>query len=173
MTTKQHNWAVRLATLNLPAKTKMPGTFGSAFVWNFFNSMCVINALGRLYPDLKLFSLTSYNIFIPVFACVIAFPVIKLALKYFNQKDPALICLDEVVGMLVSMCLVPINFLTVFLAFLLFRFFDILKPLGIKKIEQLPGAWGVLFDDVLAGIYANLTLRIIIWLFCRHYTFFD
>jgi phosphatidylglycerophosphatase A len=43
----------------------------------------------------------------------------------------------------------------------LFRFFDILKPLGIRRIENLPGGWGIVLDDVLAAIYANLALRLI------------
>lgn len=173
MITKQNNWAVRIATLNLPVNTKMPGTIGSAFVWNFLNAVCAINFLGKQYPDLKLISLASYNLLVPAIACLMALPIINHALKHFNQKDPALICLDEVVGMLVSMCLLPINFPTVFLAFLLFRFFDILKPLGIKKIEQLSGAWGVIFDDVLAGIYANMSIRIIIWFFAGITLFFE
>ena len=48
------------------------------------------------------------------------------------------------------------------LAFILFRFFDIAKPLGIRKLEQLPGGIGVMADDVLAGIYSNLILHLII-----------
>jgi|DEB19_MinimDraft_3_1074340.scaffolds.fasta_scaffold31561_3 phosphatidylglycerophosphatase A len=173
MIINQPNWAVRIATLNLPVKTKMPGTIGSGVVWVYLNGICVINLLSNIYPDLKLINLDRYNLFVPVIACLIAWPVINTALKYFNQKDPALICLDEVVGMLASMCLVPINFMTVFFSLLLFRFFDILKPLGIKKVEQLPGAWGVLLDDVLAGIYANLSLRVFVWLFAQYYTFFE
>lgn len=167
------NLSVRLATLNLPANTKMPGTVGSAIIWSYLNGICAINLLNNIYPDLKMPSLVSYNLLVPTISCLIALPIISYALKSFEQKDPALICLDEVVGMLVSMCVLPINFTNTGLAFLLFRFFDILKPLGIKKIEQLPGAWGVLFDDVLAGIYANFSVRLILWVFTVAINFFE
>jgi len=173
MIANHKNWAVRIATLNLPANTKMPGTVGSGLVLIYLTGFCVINLLSNFYPALQVLSFASYNLLVPVIASLIALLIISRALKFFTQKDPGLICLDEVVGMLVSMCLIPINFATVLIGFLLFRFFDILKPFGIKQIEQLQGAWGVLFDDFLAGVYANLSLRLIIWLFIRVALFFE
>ncbi|MBI2281612.1 MAG: phosphatidylglycerophosphatase A [Bacteroidetes bacterium] len=85
-------------------------------------------------------------------------------LLYVWGKDPSKIVIDEAVGMWISMFFVPFSLLNLFLAFGLFRLFDIYKPFGIKKLEQLPGGIGVMADDILAGIYANIVLQLIIWL---------
>ncbi len=80
-------------------------------------------------------------------------------------KDPSKVVIDEAVGMWISMFLIPFNYLNLLLAFGLFRIFDIFKPLGIKKLEELNGGIGVMADDVLAGIYTNIVLQIIIYFF--------
>jgi phosphatidylglycerophosphatase A len=79
-------------------------------------------------------------------------------------KDPARVVIDEVAGMCVSLLFVPVTLKYVIAALILFRFFDIVKPLYIKKIEKLPGGWGIMLDDVLAGIYANILLQAVLWL---------
>ena len=76
-------------------------------------------------------------------------------------KDSARVVVDEVAGMCVSLLWVPLSLNSIAAAFVLFRFFDIVKPLMIKKLEALPGGWGVMADDVLAGIYANIILQMI------------
>ncbi|MBX2900295.1 MAG: phosphatidylglycerophosphatase A [Cyclobacteriaceae bacterium] len=76
--------------------------------------------------------------------------------------DSSRIVIDEAAGMLISMFIIPITWKYVLAAFLLFRFFDILKPLFIKKMERLKGGWGVMMDDVLAGIYTNVILQILV-----------
>ncbi|NQX96779.1 MAG: phosphatidylglycerophosphatase A [Flavobacteriales bacterium] len=78
-------------------------------------------------------------------------------------KDPSKVVLDEVIGMWITMMFVPLSFLNILIGFGLFRFFDIAKPLGIRKLEQLKGGVGVMADDILAGIYANIVLQIIIY----------
>jgi phosphatidylglycerophosphatase A len=82
--------------------------------------------------------------------------------------DAKPIVIDEVVGMLVGICGVTMGsspLLTLGLAFVLFRFFDIVKPFGIRRSQVLPGGWGVVVDDVLAGIATNLALRLLVgWL---------
>ncbi|MDB5136494.1 MAG: phosphatidylglycerophosphatase [Mucilaginibacter sp.] len=78
-------------------------------------------------------------------------------------KDPARVVIDEVAGMCISLLFVPVTIKYVLTALILFRFFDIAKPLFIRKLEKLPGGWGVMFDDVLAGIYANVILQTILW----------
>src|ERR1700712_3520243 len=70
-------------------------------------------------------------------------------------KDHQRVVIDEVAGMCISLLFLPVSIKYVLSALFLFRFFDILKPLFIKKMEKLPGGWGVMMDDVLAGIYAN------------------
>jgi len=76
-------------------------------------------------------------------------------------EDPSRVVIDEVIGVWISITFLPITVTTAILAFLLFRFFDILKPLGIRKMEHLGGAHGVMLDDVLAGVYANIVLQVI------------
>jgi phosphatidylglycerophosphatase A len=79
-------------------------------------------------------------------------------------KDPARVVIDEVAGMCISLLFVPVTVKYVIAALILFRFFDIVKPLYIKKIEKLPGGWGIMLDDVLAGIYANVLLQAFLWI---------
>lgn len=78
-------------------------------------------------------------------------------------KDPSKVVIDEVIGMWITMMFVPFTWLNVLIGFILFRFFDIAKPLGIRKLEELGGGLGVMADDMLAGIYANIVLQIIIY----------
>ena len=78
-------------------------------------------------------------------------------------EDPSKVVMDEFVGYLITMVLVPISLKYMIIGFVLFRFFDILKPLGVRYIDlNIKGAWGVMLDDVLAGIYACLTLHLYI-----------
>lgn len=74
-------------------------------------------------------------------------------------KDSARVVIDEVAGMWVSMLGVPTTAPRLAAGLLLFRFFDIRKPLGIRALEKLPGGFGVMMDDVAAGLYANAMLR--------------
>lgn len=78
-------------------------------------------------------------------------------------KDHNRVVIDEVAGMCISLLFVPVEIKYVIAGLVLFRFFDIMKPLGIRRLEKWPGGWGVMADDVLAGIYANIVLQIIIF----------
>lgn len=75
--------------------------------------------------------------------------------------DAGKIVIDEVLGMWVTLWLVPRGFLLYAIGFVLFRGFDIIKPLGARQSQKLPSGWGVMVDDLLAGIYANLVLQIV------------
>ncbi|WP_046244164.1 phosphatidylglycerophosphatase A family protein [Hymenobacter terrenus] len=79
-------------------------------------------------------------------------------------KDSYRVVIDEVAGMWISMLLVPITGPHLLAGLVLFRFFDIAKPLYIKSMEKLPGGVGVMMDDVLAGVYANILLQVSIYL---------
>lgn len=79
-------------------------------------------------------------------------------------KDPSRVVIDEVAGMCISLLFVPVTLKYIIIALVLFRFFDIVKPLFIKKMEIFPGGWGIMLDDVLAGIYANILLNGALWL---------
>jgi len=71
--------------------------------------------------------------------------------------------IDEVAGMCISLLFIPVTLKYIIIALVLFRFFDIVKPLFIKKMEIPPGGWGIILDDVLAGIYSNIALQAAIW----------
>lgn len=75
-------------------------------------------------------------------------------------KDSYRVVIDEVAGMWVSLLFIPITVPRLLAGLLLFRFFDIVKPLYIRRMEKLPGGVGVMMDDVLAGVYANVLLQI-------------
>jgi phosphatidylglycerophosphatase A len=77
-------------------------------------------------------------------------------------KDNQRIVVDEWAGMCVALLWIPLFPRYILPAFLLFRFFDIVKPLFIKRLEKLPGGWGVMFDDLLAGLYTNLLLQLVV-----------
>jgi len=81
--------------------------------------------------------------------------------------DPPRIVVDEVVGMWVTLYFAPSDryWLWMIGAFLLFRIFDILKPFPVGRSQRLPAGWGVMVDDVLAGLYAGFFLRLLIWFF--------
>ncbi len=81
--------------------------------------------------------------------------------KIFKAKDSRLIVIDEMAGLLVTLYLVPWSLEALIGGFVVFRFMDILKPFPIRKLEStLPGGWGVVGDDLLAGVYANVVLRV-------------
>ncbi|MCF0057003.1 phosphatidylglycerophosphatase A [Dyadobacter sp. CY356] len=82
------------------------------------------------------------------------------AVEPFWGKDDKKVVIDEVAGMCVSLLFLPSTGAYIIAGLILFRFFDIVKPLYISKAEKLPGGYGVMLDDVLAGICANILLQI-------------
>jgi phosphatidylglycerophosphatase A len=78
-----------------------------------------------------------------------------------TEPDPHQIISDEVIASLLLIWLIPHSIFYYLLAFAFFRFFDIKKPLGIKSLERLPGAYGIIADDLLAGFYALIIIRLI------------
>lgn len=94
-------------------------------------------------------------------AILLAIYIINRALEFFKDfNDPSQVVLDEVVGCLVTFYAIPLSWYSIIAGFLLFRFFDITKWFGIAQVEHLVGAWGVLMDDVLAGMLANVFLQV-------------
>ncbi|MCK4385873.1 MAG: phosphatidylglycerophosphatase A [candidate division Zixibacteria bacterium] len=79
-------------------------------------------------------------------------------------KDGRQIVIDEVIGMFISLLFVPKEISWYVIAFFLFRLFDIVKPPPARGAEKLKGGWGVTLDDVIAGIYANVSLHIIYYI---------
>jgi len=79
--------------------------------------------------------------------------------EYFEGKDNSSIVIDELAGFLVAMFLLPFSLRFLLLGFFLFRLFDITKPFKIGKLERIPGGWGIMADDIAAGILANLVMQ--------------
>jgi phosphatidylglycerophosphatase A len=126
-----------------------PGTFGSA-------AGLVIYAGVRWSA--------SGAVELGVIACLLAAGVWSgnVAERHFGGVDPAPVILDEVVGMLITLALIPVNFTGSIVGFLLFRLLDVIKPWPANRFEALPGGLGVMADDAMAAIYANLALRVLV-----------
>lgn len=84
--------------------------------------------------------------------------------KLLGNNDPSEVVIDEVAGFLLTMFLLPLSWFTFGLGFVLFRIFDIFKPYPIKQAETLRGGLGIVMDDLVAGIYAHLCVRLIFFL---------
>lgn len=93
--------------------------------------------------------------------CGVSYFVIDGALKYFTTSDPSHIILDEVIGTLVTFCDLSYSPFVWVLGFILFRLFDIFKPFGIARLEKIPGSFGILIDDIAAGVLAHVILRLL------------
>ncbi len=125
----------------------MPGTLGSLL------GLCLFLILRSLPPILYLFTLIAF-IFLGVYTA-------GLSESFFQRKDPSEIVIDEIVTMLLVLFLIPPSVGWWFAGLFAFRVFDILKPPPCRQFEQLPGGWGVMVDDLLAGTYAVIFLQLI------------
>jgi phosphatidylglycerophosphatase A len=132
-----------------------PGTFGSLIGL----ALCFLLAGIQLPPAIVLAVL-----FIG-FAVWIA----HAAEKTLKKKDPGCIVIDEVCGMVVTLIGLPFNLTTAVIGFIIFRILDILKPFPIRTLDKrLAGGIGIVADDVVAGIFANIFLRILLYISNRY-----
>jgi phosphatidylglycerophosphatase A len=79
-----------------------------------------------------------------------------------GRKDPSLVVVDEVAGMWATLLWVPFTPVTAALGFVAFRAMDVLKPYPARQLEALPGGWGIMADDLMAGVYANLLVQVLL-----------
>ncbi len=107
---------------------------------------------------------TTWYYFLPFLAGA-SLLIIDQSLKHYDEPDPSTIVLDEVIGMLCALCALPHFLLVSTIAFFFFRILDILKPWPLRTAERLPGACGVLSDDILAGISACGITHLLLWAF--------
>jgi phosphatidylglycerophosphatase A len=123
-----------------------PGTFGSAAGLVVFY---VVRSTGSTVVELS--------------AIVLLFAVGiwsgTAAEHHFGGVDPGPIVLDEVVGMLITLALLPVSPMGAFVGFVVFRVLDVIKPFPSARFEKLPGGLGVMADDGMAAIYGNLVMR--------------
>jgi phosphatidylglycerophosphatase A len=86
--------------------------------------------------------------------------------KILDNRDPGVVVIDEIVGMLVTMTAVPLTPFTLLVGFILFRIFDIVKPFPVNIFDQrFHGGLGIMLDDVVAGIYSLIALNLVLYLF--------
>jgi phosphatidylglycerophosphatase A len=81
----------------------------------------------------------------------------------FRNDDPRQVIIDECAGQFITFFFLPLTLNVLILGFLLFRFFDIVKPYPIYKMEELEGGLGITMDDVVAGVFANVSLMAVLW----------
>ncbi len=87
----------------------------------------------------------------------------SVAERHFGRTDPGQVVVDEVMGMLITLFLNPVGWIGAWVGFLLFRVSDVIKPWPANRLEALPGGVGVMADDAMAAVYANLALHLVIW----------
>jgi len=124
-----------------------PGTWASIFAvlcWYF------------LFQSVNHFVLPAISIFLFLIGGIASDTIVKDT----KEHDPSRIVIDEWVGQWVALSMMPINIRTGVVAFVAFRIFDIIKPGPVKKMEKIPGGWGIMADDVMAGIMAYFVVLI-------------
>jgi len=84
--------------------------------------------------------------------------------RFFGGIDPGPVVIDEVLGMLITLAFIPAGWQAMLAGFLLFRVLDVIKPFPANRLETFHGGFGIMADDAMAGVYANLALRGLIWL---------
>jgi phosphatidylglycerophosphatase A len=128
----------------------MTGTFGTA--------------VGVIIFSLFFYTLSTFHYIISsLILILIGFWVSREAEIIFQEKDSQKIVIDEILGFLVSMFLIPPTWINIFIAFLFFRLFDTIKLFPANIIEKrVPGGYGVILDDITAGVYTNLIMHSIV-----------
>jgi phosphatidylglycerophosphatase A len=129
-----------------------PGTVGSlivvALLW-FYRSQAA-----------PYFCPAYYTAYWMAALLLVAFSIVvgNYASEDFGSSDPKPFILDEVAGQFITFFMIPFSLSTLVLGFFLFRFFDIIKPFPIYKLEEIDGGTGITLDDVAAGVLANISL---------------
>lgn len=144
---------------------KAPGTAGSLAA-TFVIAILYLTIFNRV-------TFLSWNLILLAASFIACFTMIALgpwAVKRYGTKDPQAVVLDEVAAVFLTMCFVPMyadwrGWLMIIVGFAAFRAFDITKPPPCNKLEKLPAGWGILCDDLMAAVYANVVCQIVARLF--------
>jgi phosphatidylglycerophosphatase A len=147
-TKKRTAWAFAVATFFGTGYGKPgPGTWGSVaavLLWDAFAF--------TLHPTALTLAL-SLTLGIIV-ATVLGIPAATIVERESGRTDPGFVVIDEVIGQWIALLGCPFDWRHGLIALVLFRLFDITKPFPVRRLERLPGGWGIIFDDVAAGLYA-------------------
>lgn len=154
MALKTHNkWDEFIATGFYSGYSKFaPGTMGAlvaTLLWILPYTLC------------EYWTLQVFTVFAILFFTFVSIPSINKLEKDWGE-DPSKVVVDEMVGVWISLLAVPSqgHWLYIVAAFVLFRLFDIFKPLGVRSMERFKGGWGVMLDDILAGVYGAIVVYI-------------
>jgi phosphatidylglycerophosphatase A len=151
-------WAFAIATFFGAGRIKPgPGTWGSVaavLLW------AVAARAVHLSPPALLIAL-----FIGIaLALLFGVPAATIAARESSRHDPGFVVIDEVAGQWITLLFCPPDWPHAIVALVLFRLFDITKPFPIRRLERLPEGWGIVFDDVAAGLYALVVASLLrIW----------
>lgn len=132
---------------------KMPGTYGS---------MVGVGLWALIYRYVGAWHAMPLQIIAVIAFCLVSIWISARAEKIFGEHDSPKIVIDEIAGIFITFLAVPLSWTTAVLGFVLFRFFDIVKPPPIRQSQRLPGGWGVVVDDLLAGAAANIVLQVVV-----------
>jgi phosphatidylglycerophosphatase A len=145
-------FALALSTLGVGYSPVAPGTFGSVLgllLW----SLLPASAPAQLTAVIVVFLVGAWSG--------------SIAERHFNRTDPRPVVIDEVLGMLITLLFNPVGWQGAVIGFAFFRIADIVKPYPSNRLESLHGGFGIMADDGMAAVYANLALRATILLFAR------
>lgn len=126
---------------------KGTGTFGTLITFIYFIFIYQLNL--------------EIQILIFFILLLVSYISVKNTLQSLKIKDPSCVVIDEIIAYLIVLILLPNNYLLYLISFILFRFFDILKPWPISKLEELPGAIGVIADDFGAALFALVITQMV------------
>ncbi len=131
-----------------------PGTWGS------LAALLLVFTVHWLFPLHETVVLGSL-------VALLTFPAVVFSTRFSRSEgdpDPSKIVIDEILGQMLCLLFVPVSAVSLGAGFFLFRFFDIWKPFPVRNSEKLPGGMGIVCDDLVAGVYAGLCLKVLIWL---------
>jgi len=124
-----------------------PGTYGSVAAMLLW----ALAAIGLNVSHQLLLTLLISGIF---FSVALGVPAASIAARESGRHDPGFVVIDEVAGQWITLLFSPADWRHGVIALILFRLFDITKPFPVRRLERLPAGWGIVFDDVAAGLYA-------------------
>ncbi len=131
---------------------KAPGTFGSLLgpllVWGW-------QSLERPRHESVIVSLVGV---------LLGVGAAQRTARHYGLSDPGCVVCDEIAAFAIVFALTPVTWTTAVIGFVWFRVFDIAKPWPINRLERLPGGWGIMADDLLAGVFAAAALQGTLWL---------
>jgi phosphatidylglycerophosphatase A len=147
-------WAFLVATFfGIGTLGPAPGTWGSAaaiLIWAGVGS--------SIKPGLQASVLAT----MAAIAVAIGIPAATRVARASGKKDPGFVVIDEVAGQWITLLFAPVTWKTLLAGFILFRGFDILKPPPVRQLERLPQGTGIVVDDVAAGLYALVVMRLVL-----------